>query len=153
MTGEELGFCIQELRAAGALEVWTTAIQMKKDRPGVCLSLLCRPEQRDALEAVAFARSSTLGVRSVRYERSECAREVLSVELLGETVRVKRRLRPGAQGKRPSQEIEWRDLSPEYDDLAALARRTGRSLSDLTREVIEQTLRQIQDKIHSRYGD
>jgi hypothetical protein len=130
-TGEELAFLGDELRGAGALDVWWVPVHMKKGRPGTMLAALCRPEHRAEMERVLFARSPTLGLRWLRSERSECAREVLEVELLGRAVRVKLRLRPGSE---PSA----LDLSPEHDDVADVARATGRDLRELEREACDR---------------
>lgn len=129
--GEEVGFAVEELRAAGALEVWTSACQMKKDRPGVVVAFLARAAQRTRLEDVAFRNTPTLGVRWSRHERRECGRSERAVELDGHRVRVKERsLGDGVPPRRV-------DLSPEHDDLAALARATGRSLAELRERVID----------------
>jgi len=128
-TAEEIGFAIGALRGAGALEVWTSAAQMKKDRPGTVVSFLCRAELRAALERAALAHTPTLGLRWSEHERLECARELLELELHGERVRVVLRRPPAGVPTR----LEL-DASVEYDDLAALARKTGRSLRELERE-------------------
>jgi uncharacterized protein (TIGR00299 family) protein len=140
MSGEELGHLVGLLRERGALEVWTSPLQMKKDRPGTLLSLLCRAGERKALEACAFAHSTTLGVRWSPRERSEAGRSTLQVELAGRSVRVVRRLRPGL---RPDDPVLESDLSPEYDDLAAVARASGLPLRDLERAAVEAALRQL----------
>jgi uncharacterized protein (TIGR00299 family) protein len=140
MSGEELGFLVRALREGGALEVWTTAVQMKKDRPGVVVSLLCRAERRAELEALAFRHSTTLGVRWTRTERSECRRETLAIDLGGERVRVVRRFRPGGTSQEPVLEA---DLSPEYEDLAQLAARTGLPLRDLERAAVAAALARL----------
>lgn len=140
MSGEELGFLVRALRERGALEVWTAPVQMKKDRPGVVVSLLCRAEQRAELDAAAFRHSTTLGVRWIRTERSECRRETLAVALAGERVRIVRRFRPGVPESAPVLEA---DLSPEYDDLAELAARTGLPLRDLERGAVAAALAQL----------
>lgn len=62
-TGELIGYCISRLWDAGALDVYTTAIQMKKNRPAVMLTVLCRPEDVAAIEDVLFVETTTLGVR------------------------------------------------------------------------------------------
>jgi len=132
-TGEELGFLLGELRGAGALDAWTTPLQMKKDRPGVLLAALARPEQRAELERLVFAHSPTLGLRWIRCERSECRREELEVSLRGARVRVKvRRRGPGAP--------ERLDLSPEHEDLARLARSSGLGLRALEQEALQAAL-------------
>ena len=137
-TGEEIGFCVGELRAAGALEVWTAAVQMKQDRPGVIVSALVRPGGERALERVAFEHTPTLGVRRSTWQRTECERDSFEVELAGEVVRIKRRLRPGSTGA-----LGPADLSPEYQDLARVARATGRSLRELEREAVGLALRHV----------
>jgi pyridinium-3,5-bisthiocarboxylic acid mononucleotide nickel chelatase len=63
LSGEMIGYCISRLWDAGALDVYTTGIQMKKNRPGVKLSVLCRPEDASTMEAILFSETSTLGVR------------------------------------------------------------------------------------------
>jgi pyridinium-3,5-bisthiocarboxylic acid mononucleotide nickel chelatase len=135
MSGEELGFLVQRLREAGALEVWTAAVQMKKDRPGVVLSALCRTEQREGLEAVLFEESTTLGVRWILCERTEARRETIGVALHGRLVRVQRRRTAGP--------LRALDLSPEFDDLAEIARASGKPLRELEREAIELALRAL----------
>jgi uncharacterized protein (DUF111 family) len=108
VTGEELAHAAGALREAGALDVWTTAVQMKKDRPGVVLSALCRAERRLDLERVLFEETPTLGVRWTRCERTECGRRTVDVDVAGVRVRVKVRERPKYPGASPPGE---RDLS------------------------------------------
>ncbi len=72
-SGEMIGYACSRLWHAGALDVFTTAIQMKKNRPGVTLSVLCRASDAPAVEAVLFRETSTLGVR-----RWPVARQVLA---------------------------------------------------------------------------
>ena len=66
--------------AAGALDVYSTAIQMKKDRPGVMLSVLCRPTDADHLEAMLFSETGTLGIRRSQIERSKQSRVACTVQ-------------------------------------------------------------------------
>jgi uncharacterized protein (TIGR00299 family) protein len=132
-TGEELGFALDELYAAGALEAWTSPVAMKKGRPGVVLSALAREDARGALERVVFGHTPTLGLRWTRVERAECDRETVQVTVQGEPVRVRVRRRPGA-------EVQALDLSPEHDDLARVARRTGQPVRTLEREAIDAAL-------------
>ena len=136
--GEAIGFCVQELRAAGALEVWTASVAMKKDRPGVVITALCRAPERAALEAVVFRHTPTLGVRWTRCERSECAREPLEVALEGHSARVVVRRRPGAEA-RPAR----CDLFPEYDDVARLARELERPFAEVERALAERAARDL----------
>ena len=80
VTGEVIGHCIGQLWEAGALDVYTTAIQMKKHRPGVKLSVLCRAEQVDSLEAIVFRETGTLGIRRWMAARHILPREARQVE-------------------------------------------------------------------------
>ena len=63
ISGEWIGYCASRVWEAGALDVYTTAIQMKKNRPGVMLSVLCRAADMEAIEAILFSETTTLGVR------------------------------------------------------------------------------------------
>ncbi|HEY2250823.1 MAG TPA: nickel pincer cofactor biosynthesis protein LarC, partial [Planctomycetaceae bacterium] len=63
VSGEVIGYTKQKLLAAGALDVYSTGIQMKKDRPGILLAVICRPQERERLEEILFAETGTFGVR------------------------------------------------------------------------------------------
>jgi len=97
------------------------------------------------LEEAVFAHTPTLGLRWTRLERRECARETLTVEIdvsrdgvsARETVRVVRRLLPGAR------DVGALDLSPEYDDLAPIAKARGIALRDLAQRAVEAALGQL----------
>ncbi len=78
-SGEIIGHCVTQLWDAGALDVYTTAIQMKKNRPGVKLSILCRAERIAALEAIVFRETGTLGVRRWSTARHVLPREIQQV--------------------------------------------------------------------------
>lgn len=73
MTPEDVGFAMERLFDAGALDVWTTPIGMKKNRPGVLLTCMCREDDREAMLRTIFRHTSTLGVRV-----SVCDRYTLS---------------------------------------------------------------------------
>lgn len=105
------------LLAAGALDAWTTPVQMKKGRPGVVLSALAEPVREAALTRVFFEATSTFGVRSYPVHRRELERRTVRVELAqaGGSVRVK----VGLLGGRVV------SAKPEHDDLAELAASTG----------------------------
>jgi hypothetical protein len=133
-TGEELAHAAERLFAAGALDVWHVPVVMKKGRPGVVLSALVRAEGRVALERAFLDHTGTLGIRWREVERTECARRTVEVLVDGAQVRVKVRERPGTP-------VAERDLSPEHDDLAALAAKTGKSLRELERAAVQAALR------------
>ena len=84
MTGEDLAFACDRLRAAGALDVSLAPLAMKKGRPGHLLIVLAPPEQADALAAAILRETSTFGVRRV-----DCARYELDREIVPGDVRVK----------------------------------------------------------------
>jgi pyridinium-3,5-bisthiocarboxylic acid mononucleotide nickel chelatase len=80
ISGELVGHAISQLWDAGALDVYSSAIQMKKNRPGVTLSVLCTADRLAAIEAVLFRETTTLGVRRWQVERHKLRRESHRVE-------------------------------------------------------------------------
>ena len=79
-TGEAIGYCIEQLWKAGALDVYTTAIQMKKNRPGVTLTVLCPASEVAAMEGIIFRETTTLGVRRWASQRHKLARHPETVQ-------------------------------------------------------------------------
>jgi pyridinium-3,5-bisthiocarboxylic acid mononucleotide nickel chelatase len=73
--GELIGYCTAQLLAAGALDVYTTAVQMKKNRPGVLLTVLCRAADIESLEKILFQQTPTLGVRRWATQRRALERK------------------------------------------------------------------------------
>ena len=80
ISGEMIGYCCERLWEAGSLDVFTTAIGMKKNRPGVKLSVLCHASDIDQIEAIIFAETTTLGVRRQAVQRRVLARRPHIVE-------------------------------------------------------------------------
>ena len=78
-SAEIVGYCLERLWVAGALDVYTTPVQMKKNRPGIMLSVLCEPHAADAVEAILFTETTTLGVRRWPVSRRKLARRAHSV--------------------------------------------------------------------------
>ena len=74
MTGEEIGFAMEQLLSSGALDVFTESIYMKKGRPAVKLTVLARPEDEERLAGEIFRHTSTIGVRIHTDRRYELAR-------------------------------------------------------------------------------
>ncbi len=120
-SGEYVAAAVDALREAGALDVVTLALGMKKGRVGTRLEVLAAPPMADALEAALFAHTTTLGVRRTSLTRRVLARETRRVRVLGHEVRVKVAVLPdGAErGK------------PEFDDVRAAALATGRTPRDI----------------------
>jgi hypothetical protein len=80
MSPQLYGYFIEQALAAGALDVTCSAVQMKKNRPGVTVSVLCAPEQSEALARLLFEQTTTLGVRIYEARRKCLEREVVNVE-------------------------------------------------------------------------
>lgn len=122
MSAEHVANAADRLRELGAVDVTTTAVQMKKGRLGVRLEVLSRPGQVADLENALFALTTTLGVRRSVVERRALSRETRMVSVLGHDVRVKVATLPGGsqRGK------------PEYEDVRVVSSATGRSLGDIT---------------------
>jgi uncharacterized protein (TIGR00299 family) protein len=107
-----LGYVIERALAEGALDCYFTPVQMKKNRPGVLVSILCRPSDGDAMRGLLFAETPTLGVRSYTVTRRALERETVTVETEFGTIAVK--------------VARWRGqtigATPEYEDCRAAAR-------------------------------
>jgi uncharacterized protein (DUF111 family) len=120
-TGETLGYTMERLLEAGALDVWFTPIQMKKNRPGVLLSVLS-PADADkvaALVGIVMRETSTLGVRTFPpAHRYKADRRIREVETPWGVVRVKEKWLSGPPPRLAA-------ISPEYEDCARLARESG----------------------------
>lgn len=117
ITGEEVGFAMERLLEAGALDVYTTAIGMKKNRPGVLLTCLCQEQQRDAMVKLLFLYTTTLGVRERPWSRRTLARTMETRDTEYGPVRVKTVSGFGVQREKA-----------EFEDLARIARDKGISL-------------------------
>lgn len=89
MTGEQLGYTMELLLEAGALDVYFTHIQMKKNRPGVKLSVLSSLEKQQELTQLLLRHTSTFGVRFKVMDRDILDREFIEVETVYGSVRCK----------------------------------------------------------------
>ena len=124
MTAERIGFALERFFEAGALEAYTVPVGMKKSRPGVLLSVMCRQAQREELLRLIFQHTTTLGVRENLSRRYTLRRSVEQVETSFGSVRVKRAEGYGTVRKKY-----------EYDDLAGIARETGLSLDEVVKRI------------------
>lgn len=125
MTGEALGWLMEQLLAAGALDVSYAPLQMKKNRPGTRLTVLAEPGAAEALASVVLRQSATLGVRLAEMRRVKAARRVERiVTALGEA-RVKLKLAGGSVA----------GVAVEYEDARALAARHGLPLAEVIAHV------------------
>lgn len=119
-TGETLGYTMERLMKAGALDVYFTPIHMKKNRPAVILSVLCKTEDTEEISDIIFMETSTIGIRVQELDRITLNREIRTVKTeLGE-VRVKLVNVSGLER-----------VQPEYQDCAKLAERNNLSLNEV----------------------
>jgi len=121
------GYFAEKALAAGALDVFTTAVQMKKGRPGTLLTLLCKPEDARKLTDLVFAETTTFGLRSYTAERRILPREWQRVQTRFGEVRMKI---ARVNGK-------VLQVSPEYEDCRKLAEEKKVAL----REVMDEAMR------------
>ncbi|MBD2212140.1 nickel pincer cofactor biosynthesis protein LarC [Nostoc linckia FACHB-104] len=111
---QAIGYVFEALFAAGAVDVFTQSIGMKKSRPGILLTVICHPENLLNCEAILFRETTTLGIRRATQQRAILQREIQQVETEYGKVRVK---------------VAWQakgvlaNVQPEYEDCAELARK------------------------------
>lgn len=111
MNPQIYGYVVEKALLAGALDVYTTALQMKKNRPGTLLTILCRPQDTEALTSLIFAETTTFGIRSHRAQRRALPREWVNVSTSYGPVRIKLSRSNG----------HVLHAAPEYDDCRKLA--------------------------------
>lgn len=121
LPAEVIGYCYDLLLAAGALDVYSTPIFMKKNRPGVLLSVLASEPAIPALEEILFRETTTLGIRRYPVSRHKLNREPCIVSTQWGPVKGKL----GWLGGRPPV------FSPEYEDCARIAREQGVALREV----------------------
>jgi hypothetical protein len=124
-----IGYVFEALLAAGALDVFTQAIGMKKSRPGILLTVICHPAEVEACEAVLFRETTTLGVRHSRQQRNILQREIRSIDIGHGIVRVK--IAYQNSGK-------ILNVHPEYEDCAKIARQTQKPLQEVQQLAMSQ---------------
>ena len=124
MTPEEIGFATDQLFEAGAVEVYTIPADMKKNRPGVVLSCMCRIDNRENMLKALFKHTTTIGIRETVCNRYVLSRKIDAMETPYGKVRVKE-----ASGY----DVKRKKL--EYDDITGIARRTGKSIFEIKEEL------------------
>jgi uncharacterized protein (TIGR00299 family) protein len=132
MNPQIYGYFSEKAFCAGALDVYTTPVQMKKNRPGTLVTVLCRPADADTLIALIFAETTTFGVRTYRAQRRVLPRESVLVATSFGDVHIKR------------SRVNGRILhvAPEYDDCRKLASEKNVPLQ----RVINEALRSYEAK-------
>jgi hypothetical protein len=121
MNPQIFGVLMDKLYAAGALEVFYSAVQMKKNRPGTLMTIIAKPEQRDAITDIVFRESTTIGVRHQQLSRECLDREMVTVTTSVGPVRFKVASRDG----------RVLNAQPEFEDLAKLSEQRGIPIKDV----------------------
>jgi hypothetical protein len=128
-TGEELGFVLERLFAAGARDVHYTPVYMKKNRPAWLLSVICSKEDIETLEHIIFKNTTTIGIRRVEMERTVLKREQLNLQTAFGPARVKVCTVDGEKR-----------YYPEYDDVAKICREQKASYNEVYQMLVRQCL-------------
>lgn len=120
-SGEVLGYCMEKLFKAGALDVYFTPIQMKKQRPGVKLSVICNKQDTEKLAKIIFEETTTTGVRINETKRIKVSEEIVKINVHGGIIRVK-------TGYYDNKLV---NISPEYEDCRKIALENNISLKEV----------------------
>ena len=126
MNPQIYGYFLEKALAAGALDVYTTPVQMKKNRPGTLLTLLCKPADTNNLMSLVFAETTTLGARTYRAQRRALPRETVNVHTRYGDVHVKLSRVNGS----------IRHVAPEYEDCRKLASEKNVPLQQVINEAL-----------------
>jgi len=128
MNPQIYGYVLEKALAAGALDVYTTPVQMKKNRPGTLLTILCKPQDTNALMSLVFAETTTFGARTYRAQRRALPRESVNVRTSYGDVRIK------------ISRVNGRILhvAPEYDDCRKLAAEKNVPLQQVISEALRR---------------
>jgi hypothetical protein len=121
MNPQIFGVVMEQLYAAGALEVYYTPVQMKKNRPGTLLTVIGAPGQREPLSSIVFRETTTIGLRYQEMDRECLERESQQLDTPLGLVRFKVARRQG----------EVVNAAPEFDDCARLAAERGLSIKEV----------------------
>ena len=113
MTGEEIGYATGVLMQEGALDVYTTPIGMKKNRPGILFTMLVKPEDKEKFAKLVFENTTTIGIRYNEMDRFRLARREEKVLTKYGEVRVK-----------VTEGYGVIKAKPEYDDLKNITNQT-----------------------------
>jgi uncharacterized protein (TIGR00299 family) protein len=126
MNPQIYGYFLEKALAAGALDVYTTPVQMKKNRPGTLLTLLCKPSDTQTLMSLIFAETTTFGARTYSAQRRTLPRETVNVHTRFGLVRIKLSRINGS----------IRHIAPEYEDCRKLAKEKNIPLQQVIDEAV-----------------
>jgi pyridinium-3,5-bisthiocarboxylic acid mononucleotide nickel chelatase len=122
---EIIGYLFERLLGAGACDVFTVPIQMKKNRPGVLLTVICEAQTVGRLETILFQESATFGIRRTVAQRTKLLRETIQVTTKWGNLRAKRGYRLDG----------FQVVTPEYEECAKVAREHNVPLREVYEEV------------------
>ncbi|BAZ25141.1 hypothetical protein NIES4073_60450 [Kalymmatonema gypsitolerans NIES-4073] len=142
LSPQAIGYVFEALFAAGALDVFTQSVGMKKSRPGILLTVICHAENLHNCEAVLFRETTTLGIRHSTQERTILQREIQQVETEYGVVRLKVAWTGQANDKVIA------NVQPEYEDCAELARKQNVAWREIQRLALQNWYTQ-KIKFHS----
>ena len=145
MSGEDVGFVLELLLQEGALDAYTLAAGMKKSRPGLLLTCLCRTEDAGRMEDLILLHTTTLGVRRIDCRRRKLERRAEEVSTPWGTVRKKI-----SEGVTTSGAPIHREKA-EYEDLARICRETGMSLQELREKLTSLNQKKL-DTVNALFG-
>ncbi len=119
-------YVVESLFAAGALDVTLTPIQMKKNRPGTQIQVLCEPSMMDSMRSILFRETTTLGIKQIMVDRYSLPRTIREVETPYGKIRVKiAEISPNIK-----------KISPEFEDCRRAAQEHGIPITDIYQETI-----------------
>jgi pyridinium-3,5-bisthiocarboxylic acid mononucleotide nickel chelatase len=130
LSPQVVAYTLEQLLSAGALDVFTQSIGMKKSRSGILLTVICHPETAYVCKTIIFRETTTLGIRESTQQRSILNREIKMIETKYGTVRVK----VGSWESGGDKQII--NVQPEYEDCAALARKHHVSWREVSQQAI-----------------
>jgi hypothetical protein len=145
LSPQAIGYVFERLFDAGAVDVFTQPIGMKKSRPGILLTVICHPQNIEACEAVLFRETTTLGVRRLTQQRAILPREIQRVQTEYGEIRVK-----VAWSGAPYRTII--NVQPEYEDCAELARANNLSWREVHQLALQTWYRQHGQPINPTYS-
>jgi uncharacterized protein (TIGR00299 family) protein len=128
---QAIGYLYDGLFSAGALDVFTQSIGMKKSRPGILITVICHPENLHHAQEILFRETTTLGIRCSIQQRSTLTREIQTVETEYGKVRVK------IAWLGPATDKIINNVQPEYEDCAELARKHNIPLREIQRIALQ----------------
>src|ERR1041384_2998321 len=138
MNPQIYGYFLEKALAVGALDVYTTPVQMKKNRPGTLLTLLCKPQDAGALISLTFAETTTFGARTYSAQRRTLPRESVTVNTKFGNVRIKLSRVNG----------NIRHVAPEYAD----CRKRASEKNVLLHQVRDEAVRPFESSSQGRQG-